>query len=83
MKLVRSTTSDMGRTYSFGNRERPYHYGRMHFFLIENASAEELEAIEDMMIAAGWDTDGCPCYEDGYTSGFHVDIPDVADFRAS
>ncbi|MGG4735229.1 DUF5417 domain-containing protein [Leclercia adecarboxylata] len=83
MKLVRHATSDMGRIDAFGNRERPYHYGRKHYFLIENASAEELEAIEDMMIAAGFDTDGCPCYEDGYTSGFHIDLSEIDDFKAA
>ena len=82
MKLVKHTTSDFGTTDIFGNVARSNHWGRTHYFLIENASAEELEAIEDMLAAKGWESDGCPCYEDGFTSGFHIDIEEVDAFKA-
>ncbi|MEG5932499.1 DUF5417 domain-containing protein [Enterobacter hormaechei] len=77
MKLVRHTTSDMAEDYETRSR----HWGQKHYFLIENAPAEQLEAIEDMLAAAGWESDGCPCYEDGFTSGFHIEIDEVPAFK--
>lgn len=82
MKLTRQKTSDMGTTDIFGQAVRSGHWGQKHYFIIENAGAVELKAIEDMLEAAGWESDGCPCYEDGFTSGFHIDIEEVDAFKA-
>lgn len=82
MKLTRQKTSDMGTTDIFGKTVRSGHWGQKHYFIIENAGPVELEAIEDMLEAAGWESDGCPCYEDGFTSGFHIDIDEVDAFKA-
>lgn len=81
MKLTRQKTSDMGTTDIFGQAVRSGHWGQKHYFIIENAGAAELEAIEDMLVEAGWESDGCPCYEDGFTSGFHIDIDEVDAFK--
>ncbi|ELC7036250.1 DUF5417 domain-containing protein [Salmonella enterica] len=81
MKLTRQKTSDMGTTDIFGQAVRSGHWGQKHYFIIENAGPVELEAIEDMLKAAGWESDGCPCYEDGFTSGFHIDIDEVDAFK--
>lgn len=82
MKLVRHTTSDMGNVDFLGNTQRSSHWGNKHYFLIENATPVELVAIEELMAEAGWETDGCPCYEDGFGAGFHIEISDVEGFRA-
>lgn len=78
MKLSRQTTTD-----TFGNVSRSHHHGRKHYFLIENASPVELEAMEEILLTAGYDTDRCPCYEDGFGAGFHIDIEDVPAFKAA
>lgn len=79
MKLTRQTTTDFGTTDAFGNVS----HGCKHYFIIESAQPAELEAVEETLLAAGWDTDRCPCYEDGFGAGFHIDISDVPAFKAA
>lgn len=56
MKLTRNPTT----------AANPDQRGRKHHFIIENAPAAVLEAMDDMLTAAGWDNDTCPCYDDGF-----------------
>lgn len=82
MKLVKHTTTDFGATDIFGNVARSNHWGRKHYFIIENAQPCELEAVEELLLEMGWDTDRCPCYEDGFGAGFHIEIEEVEAFKA-
>ncbi|EDT2962816.1 hypothetical protein EL09_22400 [Salmonella enterica subsp. enterica] len=78
MKLTRQTTTDV----SENNNTRNHCFGRTHYFIIENATPAELEAVEALLTAAGWDNDGCPCYGDGFGCGYWVDIEEVDQFKA-
>lgn len=63
-------------------------------FVIMDKNAEVLEAVEDALCemstnftVGGEDKtwgdycDFCPCYEDGYGSGFWIDVEDVPAFK--
>lgn len=78
MKLTRQTTTDTSRN----DLSRNHHFGQTHYFIIENAAPAELEAVENLLTAAGWDNDGCPCYDDGYGCGYWIDIGEVDQFKA-
>lgn len=66
-------------------------------FCIYDKNPEELERIEEILckMETGavrgdghvytWKDycDLCPCYEDGFGSGFWIDIEDVSDFKAA
>lgn len=73
MKLTRNTTTDAN----------PDLRGRKHYFTIENAPAIVLEAMDEMLVKAGWENDGCPCYDDGFGCGWWIDLSDIADFKAA
>lgn len=74
MRLERGTTRDIDTD----SRLR----GNTWLFYIHDDNAEKLEAVEDIL-RKEWDDecDGCPCYEDGFGSGFWVDIYDVPKFK--
>jgi hypothetical protein len=55
MKLTREATT----------AANPDLRGRKHHFIIESATAAELEAMDEILTLAGWENDSCPCYEDG------------------
>lgn len=73
MKLIRNATT----------AANPDLRGRKHHFTIENAPAATLEAMDDMLTAAGWSNDGCPCYDDGFGCGWWIDLSDVDQFKAA
>lgn len=73
MKLIRNATTTAN----------PDLRGRKHHFTIENAPAAILEAMDDMLTAAGWSNDGCPCYDDGFGCGWWIDLSDVDQFKAA
>lgn len=73
MKLIRNATTTAN----------PDLRGRKHHFTIENAPAATLEAMDDMLTAAGWSHDGCPCYDDGFGCGWWIDLSDVDQFKAA
>lgn len=69
--------------------------GKVHF-TIEDKNAARIEAAEDALCAMecpfriGGETviwgdycDGCPCYEDGFGSGFWIATEDVEAFIAA
>lgn len=72
MKLTRNTTTDAN----------PDLRGRKHYFTIDNAPAIMLEAMDELLEKAGWENDGCPCYDDGFGCGWWIDIEEVAAFKA-
>ncbi|EGH2839190.1 hypothetical protein J6187_003765 [Salmonella enterica] len=85
MKLSRQTTTDTAVIEG----TRSDLWGRKHYFIIENAPRAELMAIDELLDAAGWESDHCPNYEDddafghaGYTCGYWIDLDDVASFKA-
>ena len=53
MKLTREATT----------AANPDLRGRKHHFIIESATAAELEAMDEILTLAGWENDSCPCYE--------------------
>lgn len=73
MKLTRNPTTEAN----------PDLRGRKHHFIIENAPAAVLEAMDNMLTAAGWDNDTCPCYDDGFGCGWWIDIEEVGKFKAA
>lgn len=73
MKLSRQTTTDAN----------PDLRGRKHYFLIENAPATTLEAMDQILELAGWKNDDCPCYDDGFGCGYWIDIFEVDCFKAA
>ncbi|HIB8909659.1 MULTISPECIES: DUF5417 domain-containing protein [Citrobacter] len=73
MKLIRNATT----------AANPDLRGRKHHFTIENAPAATLEAMDDMLTAAGWSNDGCPCYDDGFGCGWWIDLSEVDQFKAA
>lgn len=73
MRLTRNTTTDAN----------PDLRGRKHYLTIENAPAIVLEAMDEMLEKAGWENDGCPCYDDGFGCGWWIDLSEIADFKAA
>ena len=73
MKLTREATT----------AANPDLRGRKHHFIIESATAAELEAMDEILTLAGWENDSCPCYEDGFGCGYWIDISEVACFKAA
>ena len=73
MKLTREATT----------AANPDLRGRKHHFIIESATAAELEAMDEILTLAGWENDTCPCYEDGFGCGYWIDISEVACFKAA
>ncbi|EKQ7213297.1 DUF5417 domain-containing protein [Citrobacter meridianamericanus] len=73
MKLIRNATT----------AANPDLRGRKHHFTIENAPAAILEAMDNMITAAGWSNDGCPCYDDGFGCGWWIDLSEVDQFKAA
>ena len=81
MKLVREAIKD---------NESQCH-GNKHLFTIYDNNPELLEkvenAIRDMEDRFGdkWEDycDCCPCYDDGYGSGFWIPIDMIEDFKKS
>jgi len=71
MKLVRNAVTEAN----------PDLRGRKHHFTIESASADMLEAMDQMLVEAGWNNDTCPVYEDGVSCGYWVDLSDVSSFK--
>lgn len=84
MKLVREAIK-------LGNE-----YNGKWYFIIYDDNAEKLEKVEDALRAMEtgasvggkvmtWENyrDGCPCYNDGFGSGFWVDVEDVPAFKAA
>ena len=72
-------------------------YNGKWYFIIESNNAELLEAAEDRLCSMEtgsvrgdgyvftWEDycDGCPCYDDGFGSGFWIEIEDVPAFKAA
>ena len=69
--------------------------GKVHF-TIEDKNPARIEAAEDALSAMecpfriggesvkwGDYCDNCPCYEDGFGSGFWIATEDVEDFKAA
>ncbi|AIX12231.1 DUF5417 domain-containing protein [Citrobacter phage Moon] len=69
--------------------------GKWNFCILDN-NPEEIERVEEIL--CGMDTgfsvggeaktwndycDNCPCYEDGFGSGFWIDVEDVPAFKAA
>lgn len=67
-----------------------------HYFTIENAEPGRLERVEEALCAtecsfsiggdgALWGDfcDGCPCYNDGFSSGFWIKVEHVEEFKAA
>lgn len=67
--------------------------GKWQFCIYDN-NAEELERVEEVLcqmeapFTMGGETvywndycDNCPCYEDGYGSGFWIPVEDVEEFK--
>lgn len=73
MKLTRNPTTEAN----------PDLRGRKHHFIIENAPAAVLEAMDNMLTAAGWDNDTCPCYDDGFGCGWWIDLSEIDEFKAA
>lgn len=73
MKLIRNATT----------AANPDLRGRKHHFTIENAPAATLEAMDNMLTAAGWNNDGCPCYDDGFGCGWWIDLSEVDQFKVA
>ena len=85
MKLSRQTTNDTAVIEG----TRSHFWGRSLYFIIETAPRAHLVAIDELLDAAGWESDHCPNYEDddafghaGYSCGYMIEIDDVARFRA-
>lgn len=56
--------------------------GRKQHFTIDNAPAATLEAMDDMLTAAGWENDTCPIYDEGVSCGWWIDLSEVDEFKA-
>lgn len=56
--------------------------GQKHHFTIENAPAVVLEAMDDMLTAAGWENDTCPLYDEGFSCGWWIELSDIDEFKA-
>lgn len=67
-----------------------------HLFCIYDSNPELLEAVEQRLCdtqcsftiggeCVTWDNycDNCPCYEDGYGSGFCIPVEDVEEFKSA
>lgn len=88
MKLSRQSTTESDKfqkeSSPFGVRSSELLRGRKHHFLVENATAAELEAMDDLLRETefGENCDGCPVYDDGYSCGWWIAIEDVPAFKA-
>ncbi len=70
--------------------------GKWHF-IIEGKNPEDIEAVENRLcemetnsirgdgMVFTWEDycDGCPCYDDGFGSGFWIPVDEVGDFKAA
>lgn len=87
MKLVRNATSesDQYQRDSAIFRATNLCRGRVNHFTIEKASAIELEAMDNLLIAAGFGEycDTCPVYDEGWSCGWWVALDEVDAFRAA
>lgn len=90
MKLSRQTTSgidrhDKERSITGCVRASELLRGNKHHFIIENATAAELEAMDDLLCETEFKhyCDTCPLYDEGYSCGWWVDVDDVDDFKAT
>lgn len=90
MKLSRQTTSDIDRhdkerSITGYVRASELMRGNKHHFIIENATAAELEAMDDLLCETEFKRycDICPLYDEGYSCGWWVDVDDVDDFKAT
>ena len=72
MKLTRNSVTEAN----------PDLRGQKHHFTIENAPALVLEAMDDMLTAAGWENDTCPLYDEGFSCGWWIDLSDIDEFKA-
>ncbi len=89
MKLSRQTTSNLDRTdreNSFSGKVAAKHLlrGHKHHFVIENATATELEAMDGLLVETKFASccDSRPNYDKGYSSGWWIAIEDVSAFKA-
>lgn len=88
MKLSRQSTTESDKfqkeSTPFGDRSSELLRGRKHHFLVENATAAELEAMDDLLRETefGENCDGCPVYDEGYSCGWWIAIEDVPTFKA-
>ncbi|WP_163604177.1 DUF5417 domain-containing protein [Leclercia adecarboxylata] len=88
MKLSRQSTTESDKfqkeSSPFGVRSSELLRGRKHHFLVENATAAELEAMDDLLRETefGENCDGCPIYDEGYSCGWWIAIEDVPAFKA-
>jgi len=88
MKLSRQSTTESDKFHKestpFGVRSSELLRGRKHHFLVENATAAELEAMDDLLRETefGENCDGCPVYDEGYSCGWWIAIEDVPAFKA-
>lgn len=78
MKLARQTTS------SSDARTSELLRGRKHHFLIENATAAELAAMDDLLRETGFAAacDARPNYEEGCSCGWMINPAEVPAFKA-
>ncbi|HAT3959786.1 TPA: hypothetical protein I9Y37_001926 [Citrobacter freundii] len=90
MKLSRQNTSDIDRhdkerSITGYVRASELMRGNKHHFIIENATAAELEAMDDLLCETEFKhyCDICPLYDEGYSCGWWVDVDDVAEFKAT
>lgn len=73
----------------------PGYRGKWQFCIYDN-NPEELERVEEILCSMDtgfsigsesvlWSDrcDHCPCYSDGYGSGFWIDVDDVPAFKAA
>lgn len=85
MKLIRNATTSIDQHIRDSAPHTPLKsglcHGRVHHFTIENATAIELEAIENLLVAAGFKHDGCPIYDKGISCGWWIVIDESDDFR--
>ena len=89
MKLSRQSTSEHDRSdrdNSFSGKVAAKYLlrGNKHHFLIENATAAELEAMDALLSETTFASccDACPNYNQGYSRGWWIAIEDVPAFKA-
>lgn len=89
MKLTRQSTSELDRSdreNTFSGKVAAKHLlrGNKHHFLIENATAAELEAMDDLLGETRFASccDSRQNYDNGYSCGWWIAIEDVQAFKA-
>lgn len=89
MKLTRQSTSELDRSdreNTFSGKVAAKHLlrGNMHHFLIENATAAELEAMDGLLGETRFASccDSRQNYDKGYSCGWWIAIEDVPAFKA-